>query len=444
MPVWVSFVHNFKAKDRRTRGAMISVKKQMSAGLYRVEGPAKLRVENGSFYALGRVYGVGNELVVPRGLIVCLKVETPCIVEITGGAMTEAKPEEEVIDQWKVLSETLAESSRVLVVGETDSGKTTFSTFILNAALSKGLSVALIDADVGQNDVGWPGTVALAYPSKPVSWLGELEPAAIYFVGSNTPVGCEDAVILGVVKLMRKASGRDLIVVNTDGWIADRRALSFKARLVESVEPDTLVVMEGSGASEALARMFESTKIRVVRAPTPPAAKGKERGLRKIRREMSYLELLSKASVKQLKLREVRLWGHYTFNGRYDPRLSAALSAIMGFEVHAEECGSIVVLIANDDTDCRKLQEAREQLAKLLNKETYTSCLSGAKGALVGLLDDRLECVGIGIVEEVNIKDGVIKLRTPFNVEGVRALAFGRLRVSKEGIERERGPPPVA
>lgn len=433
-----------KLTTTRTRIAMISTKKQMNAGLYRVEGPAKLRVESGSFYALGRVYSQGNELVVPRGLVVCLKVETPCIVEISGGVMTEAKLEEEVIDQWKVLAETLAEPGRILVVGETDSGKTTFSTFILNTALSKGLSVALIDADVGQNDVGWPGTVALAYPPKPVSWLGELEPAAIYFVGSNTPMGCEDAVIVGVVKLMRKASGRDLVVVNTDGWIADRRALSFKARLVESVEPDTLVVMEGSGASEALARMFEGTKVRVVRAPTPPAAKAKERALRKMRREMSYMELLSKATVKQLKLREVKLWGHYTFNGRYDPRLSAALSAIMGFDVHAEECGSIVVLIASDDSACRKLQEAREQLAKLLNKETYTSCLSVTKGALVGLLDDRLECIGIGIVEEVNIRDGVIKMKTPFNVEGVRAIVFGRLRVSKEGIERERGPPPIA
>lgn len=423
---------------------MISVKKQVNAGLYRVEGPARLRVESGSFYALGRVYGKGSELIVPKGQLVCLKVEAPCTVEVTGGAMTEAKPEEEVIDKWRGLAEALAERGRVLVVGETDSGKTTFSTFILNTALSKGLSVALIDADVGQNDVGWPGTIALAFPSKPVSWLGELEPSAIYFVGSNTPAGCEDAVILGIVKLLHKASNRDLILVNTDGWIADRRALSFKARLVESVEPDTLVVMEGSGASEALARMFECTKIRVVRAPTPPAVKGKERELRKMRRELSYLDLLSKATVKQLKLGEVRLKGLYTFNGRHDPKLSAVLSALIGFDVYAEECGNVVVLTVSDDLAYRKLQESKDQVAKLLNREVHVTCLSEVKGVLVGLLDERLECVGVGVVEEVSARDRVIRLKTPFNVEGVRIVAIGRLKVSEEGVELKRGPLPIA
>jgi len=423
---------------------MLAVKRELGAGLYRVEGPARLRVDSGSFYALGRLYEKGAELVVPRGLVVCLKVEETCVVEVAGGPLTEAKPEEEVIDRWRELAESLAERGRVVVVGETDSGKTTFSTFVLNTALSKGLSVAIIDADVGQNDVGWPGTVALAYPSKPVSWLGELEPSAIYFVGSNTPMGCEDAVILGVSKLLHKASGKDLVLVNTDGWVADRKALLYKARLIECVEPDALVVMEGTGASEALARVFEGTRIRVVRAPTPPAAKGKERELRKMRRELSYLDLLSKATVKAVKLKDVRLWGAYTFNGRHDPKLSAAISAIMGFDVYVEDCGSVMVLVASDEQACRRLQEAKEQLAKLLNKEVYVSCLSGVKGALVGLVNGQLEHVGVGVLEGIDVREGVIKLRTPFEVEGVRALIIGRLKISEEGVERERGAPPIA
>jgi len=423
---------------------MLAAKKELCAGLYRVEGPARLRVERGSFYALGRFYERGCELVVPRGLMICLKVIERCTVEVAGGALTEAKPEEEVIDRWRELAENLTERGRVVVVGETDSGKTTFSTFVLNTALSKGLSVALIDADVGQNDVGWPGTLALAYPSKPVSWLGELEPSAIYFVGSNTPMGCEDAVILGVTKLLRKASSKDLVLINTDGWVADRRALLYKARLVESTEPDALVVMEGTGASEALARVFENTKIRVVRAPTPPAAKGKERELRKMRRELSYLDLLGKATVKQVKLKDIRLWGAYTFNGRHDPKLSAALTVLMGFEVYVEDCGNAVVLVASDEQACRKLQDAKEQLAKLLNKEVYVSCLSGVKGVIVGLVDERLEHVGVGVLEGIDVKEGVVKLRTPFEVEGVRALILGRLKISEGGVERERGTPPLA
>jgi len=234
------------------------------------------------------------------------------------------------------------------------------------------------------------------------------------------------------------------VLINTDGWVADRRALLYKARLVESTEPDALVVMEGTGASEALARVFENTKIRVVRAPTPPAAKGKERELRKMRRELSYLDLLGKATVKQVKLKDIRLWGAYTFNGRHDPKLSAALTVLMGFEVYVEDCGNAVVLVASDEQACRKLQDAKEQLAKLLNKEVYVSCLSGVKGVIVGLVDERLEHVGVGVLEGIDVKEGVVKLRTPFEVEGVRALILGRLKISEGGVERERGTPPLA
>jgi polynucleotide 5'-kinase involved in rRNA processing len=102
------------------------------------------------------------------------------------------------------------------------------------------------------------------------------------------------------------------------------------------------------------------------------------------------------------------------------------------------------VLVASDEQACRRLQEAKEQLAKLLNKEVYVSCLSGVKGALVGLVNGQLEHVGVGVLEGIDVREGVIKLRTPFEVEGVRALIIGRLKISEEGVERERGAPPIA
>ncbi len=411
--------------------------------MYRVEGPARLKVVEGSFYALGRVYSSGCELVVPRGITVCLKVEGGCTLEGVG-SVSEAKPEEEVIDEWRAIAESIATRGRVVVVGETDSGKTTFSTYLINVALSKGLSVALIDADVGQNDVGWPGTIALAFPEHPISWLGELDPAAFYFVGANSPMGHEDAVILGVSKLLKRAEGRDLVVVNTDGWVADKRALAYKCRLVESIEPTTLVVMRGSGAADPIARIFEGTRVNVVRAPTPPAARGKVRELRKMRRELSYLDLLAKSSVKSVSLDRVKLWASYTFNGQPDEGLSATLSALLGFSVFAETCGSAVVVSALCGEEYKRLLELKEQLSKLVNRDVMVTCLSALKGYLVGLVNASLEHVGVGVLEEVDPRRRVIKIRTPFEVEGARLLIVGRLRLSESGAERERGPPPLA
>ncbi|MCS7105378.1 MAG: Clp1/GlmU family protein [Thermofilaceae archaeon] len=423
---------------------MHAVRKQFRDGLYRIEGPAKLVVKSGGFYALGRFFGEKDELIVPRGIVICLKVDSSCIVDIVGGIIVEAKPEEEVIDIWKKMTDEIVKPSRIVIVGETDSGKSTFSTFLLNTALRKGFSVALIDADVGQNDVGLPGTIALAFPQKPVSWLGELDPVSIYFVGSNSPLGLEDSIIVGIVKLVKLACDKDLIIVNTDGWINNRRALQYKAKLVEAVDTDTLVIMEGGGASEPIAKIFEKTKITVVRVPTPPASKGKERELRKLRRELSYLSLLQKSSVKMIELDKVKFWGVYSFNGQPDPKMSNTLSSILGLNIYVENCGNSIIVVVKDERDCKKIEEAREQLSKLVSKNVYITCLNELHGFLVGLINERLEHVGVGILEELNLEERVVKLRTPYNLDDVRLLMLGRLRLTKEGVERERSIPRLA
>lgn len=423
---------------------MHAVRKYFREGLYRVEGPAKLVVKSGDFYALGRFYGEKDELIIPRGIVICLKVDSSCTLDIVGGIISEAKPEEEVIDIWKKMSDEIVRPGRIVIVGETDSGKSTFSTFLLNTALRKGLSVAIIDADVGQNDVGLPGTVALAFPQETVSWLGELDPVSIYFVGSNSPLGLEDSIIVGVVRLVKLACDKDLIIVNTDGWINDKRALQYKARLIEAVDADTLVVMEGGGASEPMAKIFERTKVTVVRVPTPPASKGKERELRKLRRELSYLGLLQKSSVKTIDLDKVKFWGVYSFNGRPDPKMSNILSYILGFNVYVENCGNYIVVVVKDEKDCKKIEESREQLSKLVGKNVYITCLNELQGILVGLINERLEHVGVGVLEELNLEERVVKLRTPYDLDNVCLLLLGRLRLTKEGVEREKGIPRFA
>ena len=426
---------------------MLPTRILLEEGLYRVEGPARLKVVEGSFYALGRTFETKQTLIVPREVVICIKVLGKCVVEaLVKGSLDVALPDEEVIDEWRSLSETIVSERgrRVLIVGEVDSGKTTFATFLLNTALRNGLGVALIDADVGQNDVGYPGTIALATPRKLVSWLGELEPAALYFVGSNTPSGLEDAVVLGVRKLVRVAEHYDMTVVNTDGWVSDRRARMYKARLVESVDPDILVVMRGTGASEYLARMFERSSIKVVRAPTPPGAKGKERGLRRMRRELAYVNLLLRSSVKRIDLRSVRFYGVCSFNGeRMEGGIIETLSSLLGSEVYAESCGNTVVVAVYDSKAYRLALESREKLAKLIGRELLVINLRELRGLLVGLLDSRLQCVGVGVLEEVEPLKGYLTLKTPASLDDVRFIVPGRLRISERGVELRRGLPLV-
>ena len=75
-----------------------------------------------------------------------------------------------------------AESRVMLVIGETDTGKTHFTTYLASALLSRGDAVAVVDADLGQSDIGPPTTVGLGRVRLPVERLADAEVVGLYFV----------------------------------------------------------------------------------------------------------------------------------------------------------------------------------------------------------------------------------------------------------------------
>jgi polynucleotide 5'-hydroxyl-kinase GRC3/NOL9 len=72
---------------------------------------------------------------------------------------------------------------KVLVMGGTDCGKSTYSDFLTACLSGAGVTVGFVDADIGQKDVGPPATITLARV-EPEGGLARTRPTALYFVGS--------------------------------------------------------------------------------------------------------------------------------------------------------------------------------------------------------------------------------------------------------------------
>src|SRR5215813_9121176 len=77
---------------------------------------------------------------------------------------------------------------KVLVLGGVDRGKSTYCGFLSQRCLAAGRRVAVIDADVGQKEIGPPATLTLGYPAASQSLL-EVTPVAWYFIGATSPTG---------------------------------------------------------------------------------------------------------------------------------------------------------------------------------------------------------------------------------------------------------------
>ena len=96
----------------------------------------------------------------------------------------------------------------------------------MNEAVKNGLRTGVIDADLGQSDVGPPSTVGFNFVTKPVKDLFEIDAKDVVFVGSTSPSGTITAIMDGLTYLKQESleAGADFVVINTDGWIENDEA----------------------------------------------------------------------------------------------------------------------------------------------------------------------------------------------------------------------------
>ncbi|KAB5516335.1 hypothetical protein DKX38_026983 [Salix brachista] len=125
---------------------------------------------------------------------------------------------------------TADEGPRVIVVGPTDSGKSTLSRMLLSWAAKQGWKPTFVDLDIGQGSITAPGCIAatpIELPIDPVEGIS-LEMPLVYFYGHTTPsqnVDLYKALVKELAQILERqftgsaesrASG---MVINTMGWI---------------------------------------------------------------------------------------------------------------------------------------------------------------------------------------------------------------------------------
>ena len=111
-----------------------------------------------------------------------------------------------------------------------------------NAAVRAGRRAAILDTDLGQSEVGPPGTIGVVRLEAPVSTVSDLQPRALAFVGATSPYGHLLAVVQGTRRLVSHALTRNDDVVFVDALpSADETRLRSASRGLAALgEPSAL------------------------------------------------------------------------------------------------------------------------------------------------------------------------------------------------------------
>jgi len=272
-----------------------------------LRGPASVALIGGEATILGA------PLAAHRGSIVAehrqLPIETESRAELEIFLGKSAKISEiqgsTIPVSWKLAAAALGDlkEGKVIILGPTDVGKSTLCVYLVNTLLNSPENLQVIDADIGQTDLGPPTTIARASPSQHIACLPELAPDARLFIGHTSPSYVQRKLIRSIQKLSAKAGG-SLTIINTDGWVGERDAILNKIDLITNVNPDLVLGLEYGDELQPILAGVQAHSMKINAARN---ALGRSREGRRSIRFSSYRRFLEGALTQRIRLRDIQV-----------------------------------------------------------------------------------------------------------------------------------------
>ncbi len=350
----------------------------------------------------------------------------------------------ETQDWTDAVAQIAAADGTVLILGATDTGKTTLALQAANTAVQAGRRVALLDADIGQGELAPPGTVGVARLEAPIPSLSTARLRAMAFVGDTSPHGHVLPVLQGTRRLLEhcRQRGDDLVIVDASGFVSGRLAEKLQLAQIDLIQP-TLVVLLAHGPElqrlASLATALHSSPVRQVTTPDGVRKKPEEyRRTQRINRMGRYLRDARQVDLSAGQVMTLDTW-LYSGTPISPWKLRASQSILEAVVLHGEESSDGVFLCTETRPTRARLDLLQEEFPGQRIQATPAALL---RGLLVGLIGDGGRLADIGLLEGINFARGILSVITPARVvDDVRALHFGRIRVRRDGTEIGRLTP---
>jgi polynucleotide 5'-hydroxyl-kinase GRC3/NOL9 len=218
-----------------------------------IKGPAKV-VVNGRCHILGSDVS-GQTVKVRAGRALPFELSNRCRLHAQlghGARMWWAHPNQAGTSMWRVVAQqvfalTAGKKITVMLLGGTDTGKSTLALYLANMAIRYGLVPCVIDGDIGQGDLAPPTALGAAILSQQMVDLRDVSTTEFEFVGSITPSGSEAFIAKKLRSLLNTTSSlANITIVNTDGYVSNG-GVQYKVVIAEQLQPDAIILLGENG-----------------------------------------------------------------------------------------------------------------------------------------------------------------------------------------------------
>ena len=313
---------------------------------------------------------------------------------------------------WEKVVEEIKcnEWRRILLFGETDTGKSSFAAWLVNRLDGK---KCVIDADIGQADIAHPAAMGIGIAEKCIT-IADVPMLDGVFVGTTSPTGREARCLRGFAKLVEMAKG-DWIITDTTGWTRGRRARNYKLAKIEIFKPDVIICL---GESPYYLEEFNVTTVDSF------VPKKRSREVRSAIRSECYAKWLENAEVVTVSLENVRLGSTTLFRGRRieDDVLKELFGQVLFAEVGSDFLN--VCVYEEKDVSLEAIKALKEvygvEDVNIFTPESFC-------GLVVGVYSEKYE--GMGVVRRIDFESGKIDILA--GTKNIKMIEFGEFRLEK-------------
>ena len=379
----------------------------------------------------GRIECWGSEIdfveVRERGIPVLIRALETSSLELWAPSRPMEIPEI-IPREWEELTGKIKPGDTVMLLGGIDVGKSGLFAFLTNKLVSSGLKLGLIDADIGQSDIGPVGTIGLSLIEETIVHPSLTEANSLFFIGDNTPRGHLLPMVVGTRKLLDRAKHEeaDVVLINTTGYIHSNPARALKRFMILATDPTKVVILQRKDEAEHIAKLIPR-KSELIRIPVSRNIRRKNRSYRVLFRQSNIKRYLDGARSMKIEIEGTKLVDTLFFSGSRSPELHQELERLIGKPViYVEESPDLILCVLNS----LKLQKG----LMFRGKPLRVAILRGYEGLYVGFLDNLGFCRGIGIIESFRPDQGILEVYTSFSSK-FEYIDFGYLKFNRDGIQ---------
>ena len=319
-----------------------------------------------------------------------------------------------------------------VVLGEVNRGKTTLVARLASALAARGAAVGVLDADVGQSEVGPPTTVGLGRVTRPLDRLGDAEPVALRFVGATSVVREQAGTIAAIARLVERARRLALahLIVDTSGLVRGDLGQRIKQAKIDAIDPDLLIAIDEAGECEPILSAYRrSGRPNVLSIAPVPEVRTRSADERRRHRERALAAHFTGARRVTLDLGRVALRRPALFIGEpIDAEELADLSSSGTELLWGERRGGEVAVVSRAALG----EGERRTVGRALRAAGFVDhAIDDIVGMLAGLEDPSLDTIALGAIVDVDFEQRTLTIDTVADPARITAVAIGRERAPR-------------